>query len=84
MTTTRVALCPAINSLGTFNASALAHQLIERPRLVGEMGAIAMIRTFLNYFLERDLERAERAGERGMSPMAPEEHARTAGIAPAH
>lgn len=28
---------------------------------VGMLGAIAVIRTFLNYFLERDLEEAERA-----------------------
>ena len=28
---------------------------------IGELGAIAVIRTFLNYFLERDLENAERA-----------------------
>jgi uncharacterized membrane protein len=27
---------------------------------IGELGAIAIIRTFLNYFLERDLEKAER------------------------
>ena len=27
---------------------------------IGELGAIAVIRTFLNYFLERDLESAER------------------------
>jgi uncharacterized membrane protein len=26
---------------------------------IGELGAIAVIRTFLNYFLERDLENAE-------------------------
>jgi uncharacterized membrane protein len=26
---------------------------------IGELGAIAVIRTFLNYFLEKDLERAE-------------------------
>jgi uncharacterized membrane protein len=31
---------------------------------IGELGAIAVIRTFLNYFLERDLENAETAGER--------------------
>jgi uncharacterized membrane protein len=31
---------------------------------IGELGAIAVIRTFLNYFLERDLENAERSGER--------------------
>ena len=28
---------------------------------LGELGAIAVIRTFLNYFLERDLENAERS-----------------------
>lgn len=28
---------------------------------IGELGAIAVIRTFLNYFLERDLEQAARA-----------------------
>jgi uncharacterized membrane protein len=31
---------------------------------IGELGAIAVIRTFLNYFLERDLENAEKAQER--------------------
>src|SRR5512145_1579602 len=31
---------------------------------IGELGAIAVIRTFLNYFLERDLENAEKSGER--------------------
>jgi uncharacterized membrane protein len=31
---------------------------------IGELGAIAVIRTFLNYFLERDLENAETAAER--------------------
>ena len=30
---------------------------------IGELGAIAVIRTFLNYFLEHDLENAERTGE---------------------
>jgi len=30
---------------------------------IGELGAIAVIRTFLNYFLEQDLERAEAAEE---------------------
>ena len=30
---------------------------------VGMLGAIAVIRTFLNYFLERDLEEAETTGE---------------------
>ena len=28
---------------------------------IGELGAIAVIRTFLNYFLERDIESADRA-----------------------
>jgi uncharacterized membrane protein len=28
-------------------------------RDIGELGAIALIRTFLNYFLEQDLERAQ-------------------------
>jgi len=32
---------------------------------IGELGAIAVIRTFLNYFLERDLESAEESVERG-------------------
>ena len=30
---------------------------------VGKLGAIAVIRTFLNYFLEKDLESAEASGE---------------------
>jgi uncharacterized membrane protein len=30
---------------------------------IGELAAIAVIRTFLNFFLERDLENAERAAE---------------------
>ena len=30
---------------------------------IGELGAIAVIRTFLNYFLEKDLESAEASGE---------------------
>src|SRR5262245_14569179 len=30
---------------------------------IGELGAIAVIRTFLNYFLEKDLEEAEDSGE---------------------
>ena len=30
---------------------------------IGELGAIAVIRTFLNYFLERDLENAARTEE---------------------
>jgi uncharacterized membrane protein len=32
---------------------------------IGELGAIAVIRTFLNYFLERDLESAEPARNAG-------------------
>jgi uncharacterized membrane protein len=31
---------------------------------IGELGAIAVIRTFLNFFLEQDLEHAETSGER--------------------
>ena len=30
---------------------------------IGELGAIAVIRTFLNYFLERDLENAQETAE---------------------
>jgi hypothetical protein len=30
---------------------------------IGQLGAIAVIRTFLNYFLEKDLEHAESGGE---------------------
>lgn len=30
---------------------------------IGQLGAIAVIRTFLNFFLEHDLEKAERAEE---------------------
>jgi uncharacterized membrane protein len=30
---------------------------------IGELGAIAVIRTFLNYFLERDLEKAAPEGK---------------------
>ena len=32
---------------------------------IAELGAIAVIRTFLNYFLEKDLEQAETADEVG-------------------
>jgi uncharacterized membrane protein len=49
---------------------------------IGELGAIAVIRTFLNYFLERDLENAERSGER--PPDVPEERPRTVAGAQAH
>jgi uncharacterized membrane protein len=34
---------------------------------IGELGAIAVIRTFLNYFLEHDLENAKIAAERAQS-----------------
>ena len=30
---------------------------------IGELGAVAVIRTFLNYFLEKDLEHAEATGQ---------------------
>jgi len=36
---------------------------------IGELGAIAVIRTFLNYFLEHDLENAESAAERAQSAV---------------
>ena len=36
---------------------------------IGELGAIAVIRTFLNYFLEHDLENAESAAERPQSAV---------------
>jgi uncharacterized membrane protein len=47
---------------------------------IGELGAIAVIRTFLNYFLERDLEQAEKSGE---LPVVPVEQRRPAGTLPA-
>jgi len=37
---------------------------------IGELGAIAVIRTFLNYFLERDLEDAEASSERSQPATA--------------
>ena len=38
---------------------------------VGQLGAIAVIRTFLNYFLEKDLESADAAAEeRGLPKRA--------------
>jgi uncharacterized membrane protein len=46
---------------------------------IGELGAIAVIRTFLNYFLERDLEQAERAGEPRRLPVVPVEQRRAGG-----
>ena len=39
---------------------------------IGELGAIAAIRTFLNYFLEKDLERAEMAGNQELRTSSPE------------
>jgi uncharacterized membrane protein len=39
---------------------------------IGELGAIAVIRTFLNYFLERDLENAEKAREVSPGEVATE------------
>jgi uncharacterized membrane protein len=39
---------------------------------IGELGAIAVIRTFLNYFLERDLENAESAAERAPTTVPSE------------
>jgi uncharacterized membrane protein len=42
---------------------------------IGELGAIAVIRTFLNYFLEHDLENAESA-ERAQTTVPPTERTR--------
>jgi uncharacterized membrane protein len=39
---------------------------------VGKLGAIAVIRTFLNYFLEKDLEGAEAAAEAQALPKPAE------------
>ena len=39
---------------------------------VGKLGAIAVIRTFLNYFLEKDLENAEAAAEQQGLPKPAE------------
>ena len=36
---------------------------------IGELGAIAVIRTFLNYFLEHDLENAETAAVRAQTTV---------------
>ena len=41
---------------------------------IGELGAIAVIRTFLNYFLEKDLEEAESSGEPIAAPAVPPQH----------
>ena len=45
---------------------------------IGKLGAIAVIRTFLNYFLQRDLETI---GEKGRREPTPEREERTAGMA---
>jgi uncharacterized membrane protein len=45
---------------------------------IGELGAIAVIRTFLNFFLERDLESAEEAERRALS-IGQEERLEAAG-----
>jgi uncharacterized membrane protein len=40
-------------------AADIVHSVIAPTWIeIGELGAIAVIRTFLNYFLEKDLERA--------------------------
>jgi uncharacterized membrane protein len=49
---------------------------------LGKLGAIAVIRTFLNFFLERDLENAEVSPEREARPSVPEERPRPASAAP--
>ena len=43
---------------------------------IGELGAIAVIRTFLNCFLEHDLENAETAAERAQSTVPSPERTR--------
>jgi uncharacterized membrane protein len=43
---------------------------------IGELGAIAVIRTFLNYFLEHDLENAESAPEREQNTVSSTERTR--------
>jgi len=47
---------------------------------IGQLGAIAVIRTFLNYFLEKDLEHAQESAE--PVPDAVETAARSARPAP--
>jgi len=44
---------------------------------IGQLGAIALIRTFLNYFLERDLEESRQRQKDGARP-APHEGASSA------
>jgi uncharacterized membrane protein len=43
---------------------------------IGELGAIAVIRTFLNYFLEHDLENAETAAVRAHTTVPSTERTR--------
>ena len=43
---------------------------------IGELGAIAVIRTFLNYFLEHDLENAETAAVRAQTTVPATERTR--------
>src|SRR6185436_18214997 len=43
---------------------------------IGELGAIAVIRTFLNYFLERDLENAETSSGRSQTTVPATERTR--------
>src|SRR5262249_5961091 len=42
---------------------------------IGQLAAIAVIRTFLNFFLERDLEAAAQAGWEGTAPPTSTERA---------
>ena len=42
---------------------------------IGQLAAIAVIRTFLNFFLEHDLEAAARAGWEGTAPPTSKEYA---------
>jgi uncharacterized membrane protein len=45
---------------------------------IGKLGAIAVIRTFLNFFLEKDLEHSEETGE-SAEPEPPPARARAEG-----
>ena len=49
---------------------------------IGQLGAIAVIRTFLNYFLERDLEGADTSADHALD--VPRERPRVAADAAAH
>jgi len=50
---------------------------------IGELGAIAVIRTFLSYFLEHDLENAESYAEAERLTVASTERTRRPDAAPA-